>query len=63
MTKTRQMKYWEKRINRGVITVRCQLDPANGDTVAIERWNALLKEHGGPKPAIIALLNGAKGEL
>ena len=54
--KSPQMKNWEKRIGRGLVVVRAALDPINGDGDAIAQWQALVARHGGPKPALLALL-------
>ena len=58
MSKSPQMKNWEKRIARGVLVVRAALDPAAGEGDASAAWLSLKEKMGGAKPALLALLRG-----
>jgi hypothetical protein len=58
---TPQTKQFHKRKERGAVRVLVTLDPKN-DGALVKKWLALKAEHGGQKPAIIALLKGVKGE-
>ena len=59
MAESPQARY-TKRVNAKWPRIQVQLLASDG--ALVNKWLALLAKHGGQKPAIIALLKGAKGE-
>ena len=56
---SRQLENFYKRKDRGAVRVLVTLDPAL-EPEALAKWLNLKAKHGGPKTALLALLDGVK---